>query len=241
MDEYIAVYRSHIKASRREMLFYFYKRMTSQQRFEVMSGVMVTVLVVMAALTIETNNLVVIFVMFLASLLSIYMTVYIIQKNFRRAYLPLYTKFGDKIEFFKDEYIYYLLFIRNIRVQNHYMIDTMNTVISAIKTELDFKSLPYPLFSTLPKTMFSLLLTILIGSLMFKIHESQAAGDLSGLIIIAALLVFALIMSLIFVLRGVYSRYRKSLCLNTLKKHCRWVIRDIKNETNFDVVEDIFD
>ena len=113
MDEYIAAYKAHIGATRFKILYHFYKKMAAQQRFEVVSSLMVAILIVIATLTMETNNLAIISIFFVLSFLSIYMVFYILQRNFHRTYFPLYAKFGEKIEFYKDEYIRYLLLLEH--------------------------------------------------------------------------------------------------------------------------------
>lgn len=231
MDEYITAYKAYLASTRVRIFQHFYSNMSTVQRFEVNGGIMLSVLLAIATGLLNSSQPAGISVMVILTAVSLYMTYYVICRNFRSVYMQLYLDYGEKMEFHADAYVRYLAFIHQLRIHNLYMIDDLKKIIEMVKAELDGKHAAYPMLTTLPRLAVTLLLTLLIGILIITYQALIPVHPLIALIIVMTALIIG---------SGLFANYRKSIQLRTLKKFCRWAITDIEYETDFDGIEEVF-
>jgi len=232
MEEYIAAYKAYLASTRVKILAHFYRNMTGVQRFEVFAGLALTLLMIFATALLDHQQTAAIIAMVGFTALSLYMTFYVVCRNFRLVYLQFYLDYGDKMEFHADIYVRYLAFINQLRLENLYMVDDLKKIIDMIKTELDGRHIVFPMLNTLPRLTVTLLLTLLLGGIAYT-YQGQL--PVHPLVALTGTMVVLIIGS------GMYTNYRKSIQLRTLKKFCRWAISDIEYETDFDGVEEEFE
>jgi len=231
MDEYIAAYKAYLASTRSKILVHFYRHMSKHRCFEVNSSIAISFLLIIATSTLAHTHITGLVALILFTLLSFYITYYLICMNFRRVYLPLYHEYGDKMENNADTFVRYLAFINQIRIRNLYMVDDLEKIIRMINAELTDKHISFIMLNTLPRLLVTILLTILIGSLLYTWQ---------GQLPLHPLLMLGIVMAVLIIGSGYLASYRKSMQLHTLKKFCEWAIVDIEDETDFDGVEEVF-
>ncbi len=232
MEEYISAYKAYLASTRVKIFAHFYRNMTAVQRFEVNGSLLLTLLMIAAISLLDHTQTAAIVAMALFIGQTLYMTYYVVCRNFRLVYLQLYLDYGEKMEFYADTYVRYLAFIHQLRIHNLYMVDDLKKIIEMIKAELDNKHIAYPMLTTLPRLFTTVLLALSIATVLYIYKASLPwHPGLMWLIVLAALIMGT----------GLFSRYRKSIQLLTLKKFCRWAISDIEYETDFDGIEEEFD